>query len=142
MSPVPSIGRVFVVDDDTMYRVLAARLIKDVNDSITIEPFMHGLHAWDTLSMSISSSEELPDVIILDLNMPHMDGWEFLEAFREVHPHLPKDIHIFVVSSTVNDEDLERARQHPSVRDCFNKPLSTSTVEQLLETALQYRSAS
>ena len=68
-------------------------------------------------------SNLLPDVIFLDINMPVMNGWQFLEQFKEVQPSFNKEIVIYSVSSSFDDRDINRSKEYTEVTDYIIKPV-------------------
>ena len=74
----------------------------------------------------------LPDIIFLDINMPITDGWGFLEEFHELKKTLGKDIKIYMVSSSIDPRDHNRAKNIPEVTEYMEKPVSMSKFSELL----------
>jgi len=79
------------------------------------------------------NSFKKPDLILLDLNMPVMDGWEFLEIYQQKYALLFPTTKILILSSTVNPKDKQRADQYLFIIGFENKPLSYNTVNGLKE---------
>ena len=77
---------------------------------------------------------QLPDVILLDLNMPVMDGSDFLERYLMLEPRIGKKIHIYIVTSSVDPVDVERANRINAVTDYFVKPLTRDKLVSILES--------
>jgi len=80
-------------------------------------------------------SESLPDLILLDLNMPIMNGWEFLEEFNPINKELGKEPSLYVVSSSIDPVDSEKAKSIECVRDYISKPISMQSFEQIFSVA-------
>lgn len=80
-----------------------------------------------------TDEEKLPDIIFLDLNMPVMDGWEFLNEFIKIKNHLNKKITLYVVSSSIDPRDLERAKSFNLVTDYLIKPIELKKFEKIFE---------
>ena len=75
----------------------------------------------------------MPDIILLDVNMPIMNGWEFLQAYKSIQHSMPKDIQIFLVTSSVDDADFRYAQQFTTVQDYIVKPISKDRMSELLQ---------
>lgn len=122
-----------LVDDDNFFLFLTQKVIEGANLVNQIKLFPNGYEAIKFLKSAQENQEELPEVILLDLNMPVLDGWGFLEEYLLLQPNLEKKITIYIVSSSIDPFDFERARSISAVSDFIVKPVSK---EKLLE-ALQ-----
>jgi len=122
-----------IIDDDTIYVSLLKKLIqlKKLCDNILV--FKNGKEAIDFFK----DSESLPDLILLDLNMPIMNGWEFLEAFSPINKQLGNITtpNLYVVSSSIDPVDSEKAKKIECVRDYISKPISIQNFEQIFSVA-------
>lgn len=83
--------------------------------------FPNGRLALDDLNLMASEGAELPSIIFLDINMPVLDGWQFLEEFEQLLEN--QIIHVFILSSSIDPLDLKRAEQFQSVREFIHKPI-------------------
>ena len=113
--------KIFIIDDDqfslfyTRYKLIADRLTEDIHTFLSAEK---GLAA-----LTDSGDEDIPDVILLDLNMPVMDGWQFLGALGPSWPRFKDKCRIYIVTSSLDSADQIRANQNPMVTGFFDKPL-------------------
>ena len=82
--------KVFIVDDDKVFHFIIKKLL--LKNNIQTEPvfFENGFDAIEELKDKIDSENDLPDLILVDINMPIMDGWQFLEEFRTIKSQLKK----------------------------------------------------
>lgn len=126
-----------LIDDDKIYQFTARKMLESTRLTKDIKSFYDGSEAIAYFrDENNKDSDALPDVIFLDINMPVMNGWEFLEAFQELHKNFPKPIQLYVVSSSVDDSDIQRSRQYETVKDYIIKPINRIKYEELLQTTL------
>jgi len=130
MKPLKSL---FVIDDDAMYRYIAESAIKSAGLPLQISVFPNGREAIDALERNIDSEENLPDLILLDLMMPIMDGWAFLNYYEQLKPRLGKQIVIYIVTTSNNTVDLDRAKQISDVTGYVIKPMTHQKFVDLVE---------
>ncbi len=121
-----------VIDDDSVYQFTASRTLKATDLPHQILQFNNGQEALSFLRNSATSTQPLPDIIFLDINMPITDGWAFLDEFHELKAQLPKDIKIYMVSSSIDPRDQNRAKSIPDVTDYMEKPISMSQFSEVL----------
>ncbi len=123
----------WLIDDDTIYIMIAKRfLAKDARTKKLLD-FQDGELAIQQLQNLSKNSEELPDAILLDINMPFMDGWQFLDEFKKIQGHLAKKITIFMVSSSVDERDIVKANSFPEVKGYLSKPLTQDHIRKLYD---------
>ncbi len=122
-----------IIDDDSIYKFTIIKTIESVNIAKKIHVFNDGEEGLRFLTNNIEKENDLPDVIFLDLNMPYMDGWEFLEEFALLKSKLPKEIVIYVVSSSVSELDIQRAKEISDVAAYMVKPITTDKFKTLIE---------
>ena len=128
--PKPNI---LIVDDDLVYRFAASKTIAATGLAERIEECNDGLEALNLLKENVHQPQNLPDVIFLDINMPTMDGWEFLKAFESVVSEFPKTIHIYMVTSSIDKNDIERSKEFSTVSDYLVKPIFKDTFTKILK---------
>ncbi|MEJ6982554.1 response regulator [Pedobacter sp. P351] len=126
--------KIFVIDDCPLNLVLAKIIIKK-HGFFTATCFSEAQLALDYIACNQNDSINLPDVILLDLNMPVMDGWQFLAKFEEQLP-LVKVIGVYMLSSSTDLRDVQRAKQYQSVKEFFTKPLSTEMLNEIMISSL------
>lgn len=118
----------YVIDDDKLSIKLMSMLIAKNNFCEEIISFHNPQNALDELKNNATNPSKLPDVILLDLNMPILDGWQFLDEFILVE--FAKKIIVFIVSSSIDPSDLEMAKNYPIIKDYIIKPLSSEKLKQ------------
>jgi CheY-like chemotaxis protein len=135
------IKTVFCIDDDLITLALCEMVIKKsafAEDVVSAKNGKEGLNYFSAFFSKSNTNlpEEAPQLIFLDLNMPVMNGWDFLEEYlMKYADRLPKT-KVIIVSSTVNPEDFSRANRYEIVIDFINKPLTVEGMEELMENEI------
>jgi CheY-like chemotaxis protein len=124
---------VLLVDDDLVYRYAAKKMIKSTGLAGKIEECTNAIDALKYLKENISTPENLPDIIFLDINMPAMDGWEFLNDYIPIAPSMPTKIYIYIVSSSIDKIDISRAKEISIVTDYLIKPVFKEKFGEILQ---------
>ncbi len=122
-----------LVDDDSIFQFTATRLIESAKLARKVLHFENGGEALQYLKENSLNSENLPDFLFLDINMPFVDGWMFLEDFVKIKSGLAKEIKIYMVSSSIDPRDMNRAKAFVEVVDFVVKPVTTEMFAGLLK---------
>lgn len=125
-----------IIDDDPIFIYGMKRLMREVDFCETVLVFQNGQDAIDGLHEITANGEKLPCVILLDLNMPIMNGWEFLEEFAKIPNHNREKVIIHIISSSVDPRDLERIKNYEVVNNYILKPISKEDLENALENII------
>lgn len=123
---------VFVVDDDIIHHFIIKKLLE--SNTINIQPvfFENGFDAINDLKEKINNSDILPDLILLDINMPVLDGWQFLEEFVDLKSQINHDVVIHIISSSDNRIDIEKAESFKEiVGSYFIKPMTSDAIKNI-----------
>ncbi len=131
--------KAYVVDDDIVYTMGIKRLLKRMNQTQEVAFFDNGKQAFDELIANKDNLEQLPNVILLDINMPVMDGWEFLKAYTKAKAQLCKKIIIYMISSSINPSDIEKAKAFEDITEYLEKPVTLEDLQQMLEASTHPR---
>jgi len=120
-----------IIDDDPIFVFGTQKLLQSRNFCNNFIIFSNGKDAIDNLKTYIASGQYLPEIILLDLNMPIMDGWQFLAEFTKIPT--PKKITIYIVSSSSDPKDVEKAKTYKAVNNYVIKPISINKINTILE---------
>ena len=124
-----------LVDDDKIFQLMSAKMIESLDLSHRILQFGNGEEALHYLRDNISTPENLPDYMFLDINMPYLDGWMFLADYAILKNTFEKQIRIFVISSSIDSRDIIRAQNNSDVRDYIIKPVTPEKFKELVAYA-------
>ena len=120
-----------IIDDDSIYVNLVKKIIetKKLCDNLLV--FNNGKDGIDYFESILQNLEQndIPEIILLDINMPVMDGWEFIERFTKIQNKFKKRITLYVVSSSINATEIEKAKSLSSVENYLVKPVNIDELE-------------
>lgn len=117
---------IWIVDDDAIYQIIVNKIIQRSEMFSAISSFKNGKDAIDNLHNALENNTNLPDIILLDINMPIMDGWEFMEEIGLIKPKLPKKIVVYIVSSSIAIEDKNKSKTYENILGYLSKPINVN----------------
>lgn len=130
---------ILLVDDDSSTNFINERIIRSANIETHVQVCESGQEALDYLNCEGEFSDNLeypqPGIIFLDINMPGMNGWEFLEHYEELPGDRKAKVVVAMLTTSANPDDKDNAQNKESVKSFFMKPL---TVDYLYELINQY----
>jgi len=113
-----------VVDDDAFNNVIARMVIEDALGEVEINEFTKPEEGLLFIQQNIKS----PSILFLDINMPTLSGWEFLERYEKFSEELKTQISIYMVSSSLDRRDKDKAKANKYVKGFISKPLEFETI--------------
>lgn len=130
------VDKIFCVDDDPITLMLCKKVIERVEFAKEIVTAQNGEEAIqyfaDLAANNSTDSESYPRLTLLDLNMPIMNGWEFLDIYLERgYQNLFKEAQFIVLSSTIDPDDMNQTKKYPIVVDFLSKPITKEMLEEL-----------
>lgn len=120
---MPKKLNIAIVDDDEIYSYIILRTLQASEISKRNMVFINGEQALHFIVKNMNNESELPDVILLDMNMPKMDGFDFIKEYVKLVPQITKKTSVFMISSSINPLDIERARGTPGIMEYISKPI-------------------
>ncbi len=126
-----------IIDDDDIYINLIKRIIETKKLCENLIVFKNGKQSLDYFEALLQNLDydKIPDIILIDLNMPIMDGWEFIEQFTKIKNRFNKAITLYVVSSSINPVDIDRAKSLNSIKDYLVKPVKIDQLETIFNAS-------
>jgi len=117
------INLIFLIDDDKSINYYHALIIEKSKLKMETMAFTDAREALNLIE-NARDDVDIPDLILLDLNMPRFDGWDFIEGFKKISHKLPKNIQIYIISNFLSDNDRLRAQDEEIVNGICYKPVS------------------
>lgn len=127
------VSRFLIIDDDAGNNILCEILIKKTIGISDVQTFTEPLKAVHYIMNEYRNDSSVPTVLFLDINMPDMTGWEVLDKFRDIRQIIQESMSIYLVSSSVDENDKQRANQNPFVTEYIEKPLTAKKIREIVE---------
>jgi len=120
-----------IVDDDPLFQYVTKRMIDKVLSNYHLLQFTDGGQAIEYIRENLEHAENLPQLVFLDINMPGMNGWQFLEEFRSLQSdnYLPV---IYMASSSTDSTDINKAKTYEELFGYIVKPISREELAEIL----------
>ncbi len=122
---------VMLVDDNEIDNIINEKIIEANSFADQVMVFQTGQDALDYLKQNESNGSELPEIVFLDINMPIMDGFQFLEDFEKFSETVLDKCKIIMLSSSISPKDIDRAASSKYVKKYLNKPLNARYLEAI-----------
>ncbi|MBO0590914.1 response regulator [Cellulophaga sp. E16_2] len=126
-----------VIDDDPISVFGLKKVLRKTNLCKDIIVYQNGFEAITSLKELLEIKKNLPPIIFLDLNMPIMDGWDFLEDFIKIPETDRENVKIYIISSSVDPRDLLKAKSYSEVNNFFVKPITTTDIQKVIDEISQ-----
>ncbi|MDR3716354.1 MAG: response regulator [Puia sp.] len=126
-----------IIDDDEIYQLVMKRTIEQSGLVKSVLQFYDGEEAIYFFKEKQTSTGMLPEMILLDLNMPYMNGWQFLDEFLKIEFEKDYKLSIFIVTSSSTTEEIDRAKDYSIVSGYHIKPISKDTFAEMVKTVMR-----
>ena len=120
-----------IIDDDPIFVFGTKKMMQYTGFCDSFIIFKNGKDALDHLSAILKEEKTIPDIIFLDINMPIMDGWQFLENITKID--INQTLKIFMVTSSETNEDKARAKQFSTIKNYIVKPISMNGFKDVID---------
>jgi len=124
--------QILLVDDDEINNFLSNELITLYQPDVEIESVLYVDEALKHLAEKINRKQALPDVILVDINMPDLNGWDFMDAFENMDAAAIKNVRVYVYTSSIYYKDLEKVKDYKSVIKLISKPFTDDMIGEIL----------
>ena len=128
--------RFLSIDDDEIFNFLNQRILELSGTLGKLQPFTSARKALDFLQAITAQPDQWPEMILLDIRMPGMDGFEFLDQFQQLPEELTKKVKVFMLTSSIDERDRSRASTYPCVQGYYSKPLTEAVFKKMVDTPL------
>ena len=122
VSESPPYKNVFIIDDDPIHVFTTKRCLNSANFCENIHVYKNGKEAFEAVSEIIKMNAVFPEIILLDINMPIWDGWDFLNELEKLQ--FNKNINIYITSSSKDPLDQAKAKSYDLVKNFISKPFN------------------
>ncbi|MCJ0741283.1 MULTISPECIES: response regulator [Pedobacter] len=123
-----------VIDDDDINIFIIKKIVEKTDYDVKMLSKNNGQQAIDYIKELIENHAELPHLMLIDINMPVLNGWEFIEAFESLNIQTPIDM--YMLSSSVYENDIEKAKTYKTIKGFISKPLSIEKLKELINDIL------
>lgn len=120
-----------IVDDDSVNNMICTYFIRNLFSNAEINAFTDPAKALSHISSDYTATEKKETILLLDLNMPELSGWDVLDEFEKFSPEIQSQFNIYVLTSSIDELDKQRAHEHKLVYGFFVKPLSDKQLESV-----------
>lgn len=125
---------VLILDDDRMFNMINEKIIRTSKFGEQIDVYSDAAEALTYLKKLIAVNvSQFPDVMFIDINMPLMDGWQFLDVVNKFPEDVMEKSNIYLLTSSIDPNDIERARSYKIVSSMISKPLTITILENLID---------
>jgi len=119
-----------IIDDDPIFVFGAKRIMEMAHFCESFLIFPNGREALDKLKAIIKAGGQTPDIILLDINMPVLDGWGFLDEFTKIP--ISKKILIYIITSSIDPADIQKVKHYENVNNYIIKPITADKLKHIL----------
>lgn len=125
--------KILLIDDNKTTNFLHEYILKKEGIVDKIVSVISGYDALDYLKTPVNGVYPIPDIIFLDINMPGINGWEFIEEYNKLPEELKANRIIIMLTTSLNPNDKEKANEAKEVNGFINKPLTSDKIKKILE---------
>jgi len=122
--------KVLIIDDNQVTCMILTEILEKFQVHVTC--FNEAESALEYLQKESGNMDLLPEIILLDINLPAMDGWDFLNEFITLHTQLVKKITVYMISSSISEHDMNKAQEYSVVKGYLVKPIAEEEIRKIV----------
>ncbi len=127
---LPTMKKLIFIDDSPLDHFILKRILSKYQLEYEVICTANGAEVISFLEQNKGDANKLPDVILVDLYMPGFDGWNFLDSVKHLYSSLSKSVRIYILSSSINPQDIEKSKQYSCLRAFIFKPITKEVLEK------------
>lgn len=126
-----SLSEIWIIDDNEIDVLIGSKTLERYDANIAVRSFTRPNEALQTLNEALKNQTKLPELIFLDLYMPLIDGWQFLQQFKQVMKGDTDSVRVIVTSSTPNEKEIPKQADYPEVIGHIIKPIEVKRLQEI-----------
>ena len=125
-----------IIDDSRLDCFIAEKIIQNSGTFSSVKSYMDATEAYELIKNNKADGDGTITIIILDIQMPVMNGFEFVSVFEQLPKELQSKYAIFLFSSSINENDKNRLKNYPAIIRFYSKPISKETIAKMIEQVM------
>ena len=125
--------KLIFIDDSPADHFILKKILNRYRLDYEVSCTANGGEVIELLEKNSCQFNNLPDIILVDLYMPGLDGWCFLEKVERIYSHLAKPLKIYILSSSINPKDVKQSRKYACIRSFIFKPITKEVLEKYID---------
>ncbi len=127
-----TVPRVMMIDDDDLNNYITTKIIEHAGLAKEVDCYVAAEKALQVLTENSLIDEGIsPDIILLDISMYKMDGWQFLYQYEQLNENYSKKIHLFILTTSIMEADMIKAQKLKHVEGFYHKPLTMPIIDDI-----------
>jgi CheY-like chemotaxis protein len=125
--------KLIVLDDDQIQHLIIKRMLKNYEQLDDTIYSADGYSILDFLKMHKTDESILPEILLMDLHTPNLNGWKFLDSLETLYPQLIKPITVHIISSSIDPKDIKRCNKYPFIKSYLVKPVTKEALNPIIK---------